>query len=251
MLKKFTTVAGLLAIMVASSSAANAGKDDWARLVESDRDRIDSVEVKRRIGRFKEFQVLSVDGDAYVRNVTLEFRDGKTRTYKIDRFLKNRKPTESIRLPSNDAVIVRFDVEYGESRRGPNTGVVILNGLIGPEPGGWDVLETAKIDGSDREILLRVGRDEDRVGAVRLRGWAEPLRVRKAEIVFLNGKRQSVRIRERLEPGEATDPIDLKGYNRGIRGVSLRLGRFERGASIARIDLLGKRGKRRGKKNRR
>lgn len=246
MLKKIIAIAGLAVFAAASATGAMAGRDDWAPLVEDARERVDSVEVKSRIGRFEKFKIVSVYGNAYVRNVRLTFRGGKTRTYKIDRFLENRKATEAFDLPGRATVVTNFEVEYGQSRRGPNTGLVILNGLIGPEPGGWDVMESASVVGDDREVILKVLPGEERVGSIRLRGWGETLRVRSAEVVFKNGKRQRIRVGERLEPGQATDPIDLAGYNRAITGVALRVRRTERDAGAARIDLLGKTSQRRG-----
>ncbi|MCH9806961.1 MAG: hypothetical protein K0U74_04450 [Alphaproteobacteria bacterium] len=251
MWKKIIAFAGMVGVAVATSTSAMAGKDDWAPLAEEGRDRIDSVVVKPRIGRFEKIKIVSVYGSAYVRNVKVTFRGGKTRTYRVEKFLQNRKPLNAIKLPSVSTVITKFEVEYGNSRKGPNTGLVILNGLLGPEPGGWEVMESSNVGGDDREVLLKVLPGEDRVGQLRLRGWGETLRVRSAEIVFNNGKRQRVRIRDRLEPGEATDPIDLKGYERGIKGVSLRLRQLEKGASGARIDLLGKRAPRRRGQRRR
>lgn len=107
-----------------------------------------------------------------------------------------------------------------------------------PVPRGYEVIDTVRYDGRDETIVIPVGRAEGRFSVVRLRALDADVRIRSAEIVFGNGSRQQERIRERLDRGEVSDPIDLSGNRRFIREIRLFIRPTIRGREEARIQLL-------------
>lgn len=224
-------------------STAHAGYDDWARLLEERRTIIDVVNIKPKVGRFTRIRLIAVEGPVQVVGLRLKFANGGSQDYNFDVALREGEGTKGIDLPGDKRQISGAEIRYqylGKSD-GPR-GRVALQGLIADEPGGYDVLETANLGTKDSKVRLRLDRAEKRVGSIRLRAWVDTVLVQSAEIVFANGERQKVKIRERLEPGDATDPIDLQGDRRKVKEVALTL-RPQRGRSeYARIDLLGKAG---------
>lgn len=213
--------------------------EDWARLWAAERSRIDVIDLEPRMGRFDKVRIVAVNDDIYVKTVRLVLGRGKTSEVNINKTISKDGSTVVIDLPGDSEAIRSAEVEY--KVRLPSKGYVVLEGLVSGMRGGYEVLETAVVDTKDTQVTLNT-RGEDTVSSLRLRAWVHPVHVRRAEIVFGNNDRQEVRVRERLDPGEATDPIELDGRRnaRYVKSVILTL-RAQRGdAERARIDLLGK-----------
>lgn len=225
-------------LSVSLFSTAQARDDEWTLLFAEERARVDVIDVRPNMGRFKSVRVLAVNDSIYVTSVTLKLSGGKTRKIKVEKAIPKGGASAPIELPGGREAIYAAEVEY--KVRLPSGGYAALQGLIADEPGGYQVLETKLLDTKDREVKLRVDRSEKPVTSIRLRAWVDTVLVRSAEIVFADGGRQKIRIRERLEPGEATDPIDLDGYRRKIKSVVLTLKPQQRRVARTRIDLLGK-----------
>ncbi|MEQ8824364.1 MAG: hypothetical protein RIC14_08315 [Filomicrobium sp.] len=231
-------LAGAFLLGALQASPAMAGKNDWAKLLAEDRRAIDVIDIKERSGLFKKIRVVAYGDNIYVSNLHVKFRNGRTESYKIEQLIRRGDATQPIDLPGKRAAIDSVQIEYRQ--RAKSNGFANVEGLIADEPGGYNVLDTVRLDTKDRQVRMRLDGDDRAVGSIRLRAWVDAVVLRKAEIVFENGDRQEVRIRDRLEPGEATPPIDLLGYRRKISRVDLTL-RPQRGRSeLARIDLLGK-----------
>lgn len=231
-------LAGAFLLGALQASPAVAGKNDWAKLLAEDRRAIDVIDIKEKSGRFKKVRIVAYGGTIFVSKLHVKFRNGKTVSFKIEREIRRGEATRPIDLPVDRAAIDSVQIEYRQ--RAKSDGFANVEGLIADEPGGFNVLDTVRLDTKDKLVRMRLDGDDRAVGSIRLRAWVEAVVLRKAEIVFENGDRQEVRIRDRLEPGEATPPIDLLGYRRKIARVDLTL-RPQRGRSeLARIDLLGK-----------
>lgn len=229
---------GAILLGALQSGAALAGKDDWAKLLAEDRRAIDIIDIKPKSGRFKKVRIVAYGDKIFVSNFHVKFKNGKTVSYKIEKEIRRGEATAPIELPGDSRAIDSVQIEYRQ--RAKSDGFANVEGLIADEPGGYNVLETVRVDTKDDLVRMRLDGTDRAVGSIRLRAWVDSIVLRKAEIVFENGDRQEVKIRDRLEPGEATPPIDLLGYRRRIQRVDLTL-RPQRGRSeLARIDLLGK-----------
>ncbi|MCH9806960.1 MAG: hypothetical protein K0U74_04445 [Alphaproteobacteria bacterium] len=252
MLKKMLAAAVAVLTSGFVTTAQAADYDDWARILEEQRTVIDVVNLRGKIGRFTKVRLVAVNGPVEVIGLRLKFVNGSSEDFKLKVALNKGEGTTGIDLPGKARRIAAAEIRYrylGKSKG--QRGHAVLQGLIANEPGGYDVMETANLGTKDREVTLRLDRGDKRVGSIRLRAWVDTVLVRSAEIVFANGDRQKVKIRDRLEPGEATDPIDLQGDRRKVKQVVLKL-RPQRGRSeYARIDLLGKAGYRYRGKDRR
>ena len=234
------SVAVLTAVIALSSisSAAQARSDEWFALPTEERITIEVIDFTPKMGRFQKFKVHAAHGPVYVESLQLTLAGEGTRTYRVDALIGRDRYSQAFDLPGRDAVIHRAEIRYKKDRT--SDGVLQIIGLIADPPGGFEVLETVLLDTKDRAIKMRLDGGERPSAKIRLRAWGDTVIVKRADVVFRNGQRQRIRIRDRLKPGESTEVIDLLGYNRNIKFIALKL-RPQRGrAGIARIDLLGK-----------
>ena len=91
--------------------------------------------------------------------------------------------------------------------------------------GDWVLLGSTRVGGIgvDRDIVA-VERHEGRFSAISIEATESPIFMLGVTVVFGNDEVQQIDLRQRLNPGERTQPIDLQGRARPIK-------RFE----IARI----------------
>lgn len=251
-----SSIAAILsAALIALSSMAlarGAGNDDWAPLFADERERIDIIDLQPKLGRFKQIRIQAVNAPIFVSTVVINIAGGKSREYQIKQSVPKGGYGTPIDLPGDKQVLRSAEIRYKANMA--SGAYIMLHGLIADDPGGFTVLESKVINTKEDEVRIRVDGGEEPVSAIKLRAWVDTLIVRSAEIEFGDRSRQRVRIRERLEPGEATDPIDLENIGhsnkRFVRSVILRL-RPQRGqADKARIDVLGKTARRFDKRHR-
>ena len=232
------TAVAMTLMSVSGSVQARSG-GEWFALPIEKQTSVKVVEFTPKMGRFKKVSLVAVGGQVYVETLTLFFDKGVKRTYRIASWIKSGAKGVQVDLPGRSAVVRRAEIKYRSDEQSPGTFQVY--GLIADPPGDYKVLESVRIETDDRETRMRLDGGETPVAKVRLRAWGDAVNIRRAEIIFQNGERQRVRIRDRLNPGEMTDAIDLLGYNRRIKSIALKL-RPQRGAAgVARIDLLGRR----------
>lgn len=94
--------------------------------------------------------------------------------------------------------------------------------------GGWRIIGFKTVgSGSDRDTIRVRGRERFR--QVQLCSLNRPIRMIDFDVVFANGGRQDVQVRNRIAPGSCTRAIDLKGERRDIERIDLTYGRLERG----------------------
>ena len=98
------------------------------------------------------------------------------------------------------------------------------HGGHGPHGGygarGWDFLGSRVVSHyAERD---RVNADGyRRYSQVKLCAANRAVRVHDVDVVFRNGGRQDLRVRDVLRPGECTRPLSLHGNGRDIRSVNL------------------------------
>ncbi len=99
-------------------------------------------------------------------------------------------------------------------------------------------IETQRIKSGDNDIRYVLGVQEGKFESIALRALGGAINVRRLEIVFGNGDKQNVRVRDRLNDGEVGDLIELKGDKRFIKRVDVFV-RQVRGSDRVRLQLLG------------
>jgi len=72
----------------------------------------------------------------------------------------------------------------------------------------------------DRDAI-RVGRQEGRFRAIRLRASGAPVHLLDLRVVYANGEPDDLQVRSELVPGRPTRPLDLRGWQRSISHIEL------------------------------
>lgn len=102
-------------------------------------------------------------------------------------------------------------------------------------PRGWHVIGYKVVNGQRDNDTIRVpGRQAFR--QLRLCAFNSPVHVRDVDVVFGNGRRQDLRVRQYIRPNTCTRAIDLRGQFRDVRSVRLKYDRIYRGrAPLVRV----------------
>ena len=88
--------------------------------------------------------------------------------------------------------------------------------------GEWVLLGTTRIGGIgvDRDVI-DVGRRDGRFARVGLQAGDAPVFILGVTVVFGNDEVQQIDLRQRLNPGERTQPLDLQGRARPIKRIEI------------------------------
>ena len=94
----------------------------------------------------------------------------------------------------------------------------------------WDLIGAKQANHfRDRDVINVRGRDRHR--AVRICVDRAPLTMQRMQIVFANGGRQDVALRNLFFPGTCSRAIDLRGNRRDIRRIVVVYSKFLPGRS--------------------
>ncbi len=94
----------------------------------------------------------------------------------------------------------------------------------------WELIGTKQADHlRDRDVITVRGRDRHR--AVRVCVSRAPLAMQRMQVVFRNGARQDVALRNLFLPGTCSRAIDLRGNRRDIRRIVVRYSKILPGRS--------------------
>ncbi|MDX2287715.1 MAG: hypothetical protein NW217_02690 [Hyphomicrobiaceae bacterium] len=245
MIKSFTSVvialAALAGLAAVSPSIARDDRrsEDWTAIPFTVGATTLTLQLKDDVGRFEGIRFYAIDGTVKIQRATVTFRNGRTETFNVDAVVGPERPSGRLNFSGRDAQLVqRIDVDYVDERRGKQ-GIIRVEGLIPEDQAGFTVLSTKRFGVQAREAILEVGREEGRIGKIKLRVWESPAFIGKAEIVYANGETEVIRIAERLNPGQQSDVIDLTGRRgRAIKHIRLAL-QTRNDGEPSRIDLLG------------
>lgn len=85
----------------------------------------------------------------------------------------------------------------------------------------WEELGCRKVGFiADRDVI-RVGRDEGRFKAIRLKVSGNKVHMMDLKVVYANGQPDDIQVREEIRDGGQTRPLDLRGERRAIRQVEM------------------------------
>lgn len=140
---------------------------------------------------------------------------------------------------------------FDEPRRGPEGRRRDERPRTPFDPARWVEMDVKRVTTRDTRVVMPVGRQEGRHGAIRLRVLDTRLFIRSLTVTYGNGTSTEIPVRRVLGEGDATEPIDLEGDLRFIKEVVVDLrpqgddrrefGRdfgFER-TKVSRLQLLG------------
>ena len=110
-------------------------------------------------------------------------------------------------------VALPLDTASAQRRDGQDRG--------GPRPGTWQLLGSQKVGfGVDRDVI-RVGRQDGRFRAIKLRVLGNDIEMLDLKVVYGNGQTDDFPVRQFIRKNSETRDIDLKGNTRFIREVQM------------------------------
>ena len=104
------------------------------------------------------------------------------------------------------------DVASAQYRPGPGHGP-------GARPGTWTLLGTQKVGFVVDRDVVRVGREEGRFRALKMRVLRNTIELLDVKIVFGNGDVQDLPVRAIIRANSETRPLDLAGNTRVIKEI--------------------------------
>jgi hypothetical protein len=115
------------------------------------------------------------------------------------------------------------------------------SGAFRDQPGGWQILGEANVDGGIDHDSISVTNREGPFRAIQLRVENNTVNFQRVVVHYANGQSNAIRIRSRIAPGTATRAIDLPGERRIIDNVELWYSRANWGGRRPKVLLLGMR----------
>ena len=204
----------------------------------------DVIRVGEAEGTFQSIFLEVREGDIYLEGIEIVYGSGRSERLAIGRILRSGERTQPLDLRGERRFIKELVLQYrakpGERRR-PQVAVYGNRPplRIGDRIGDFEVIGVARTDGGSDSIRLRLDREDGRIGQLKLRSVDGRLFVRSIDLTLGNGARQSADINQRLEEGQETGVIDLQGFYRQVREITINTRERRRGGG-ARLAILAK-----------
>jgi hypothetical protein len=86
---------------------------------------------------------------------------------------------------------------------------------------GWELLGSKKVGFIVDRDVIRVGRQEGRFRAIKVRVKDAPIHMTDLKVIYSNGEPDDLPIRSEIRAGGESRAIDLKGRERAIREIQM------------------------------
>ena len=231
----FTIMSAVLTF-VQPAAAQKGDRDNWELLGSQkvgflvDRD---VIKVGRREGRFEKIQLRARDNDVYILDLKVVFHNNDVQDIQVREDLRAGRSTRPLDLKGGDRVIKEIQIVYRAKPNFKGSAVVEVWGdqarggfRPGPGPGTgplarWDELGCQKVGFLIDRDVIKVGRQEGRFSAIKLRVSDNKVHIMDLKVVYANGAPDDIQVREEIRAGGETRPLDLRGERRAIRQVEM------------------------------
>lgn len=88
-------------------------------------------------------------------------------------------------------------------------------------PGTWELLGSQKVGFIKDRDIIRVGRQEGRFRAIKVRVRGNDIELLDLKVIYANGQPDDLPVRQFIKQGGETRAIDLKGARRAIQEVHM------------------------------
>jgi len=221
----FLTLLAMMPALVGSAEAQRRDRGDgWELLGRQEVglgvDR-DVIKVGRREGRFTRIALEVARNDVEIKDLTVVFGNGRKQDVKVRQFIRAGGRTRPIDLAGDERFIDRIVIVYRSRPGSRDRAVVSVFGYQEPPPppplgAGWEELGRQEVGlGVDRDVI-KVGRREGRFTRIALEVARNDVEIKDLTVVFGNGKKQDVKVRQFIRAGGRTRPLDLAGDERFI-----------------------------------
>lgn len=104
----------------------------------------------------------------------------------------------------------------------------------------WVQLGCRDVDLNGDRDVIRVGQQEGRFNAIRLRASGNAVQMLDLKVTYGSGERDDIPVRARIAEGGTSGPLDLRGNNRNIHRIELIYARIPNFRGRARICAEGR-----------
>lgn len=197
-------------------------------------------DVGGRQGRFSELRIRAIGKVVRITGLEVVFGNGKSQLLDVYQPIQPGEVSPALDL-TGDARAIRRVILTKRRTWQRERGEIELLGRPdeGDHDGRFSVLDTKRLGVSPRQdLVFNEINSRDRWDKIRIKVLDSTVFIDDVEIVFANGKRQSVDVEQRLGPGQQTRDIPLEGRNaRRIQRIDVEVRRF--GRSRGRLQILG------------
>lgn len=218
-------VAIVLGVAALFGSAAEAREVPIGSITFEARPEREVINVGGREGEFRAFRFEVRQSDVEVLDLRIVYGNGQTEDVRIRQVFRAGSSSRVIELGSPRRALRQIVINY--LPKGPAR--ILFFGIDGPGGGGgggtvggdWVRLGCKDVKFLIDRDTLKVGREEGRFSALRVKVRRTPVEMFSLRITFGNGSRLDVPVREFIPPGGGSRPIDLPGNNRGIDRIEM------------------------------
>lgn len=105
--------------------------------------------------------------------------------------------------------------------------------------GGWRMLGIKTVGAnSDRDVVYVSGKA--RYSQIRLCGTGAPIHMMDLDVLYANGGREDIQVRNKIKPETCSRNIDLKGQRRNITQIRMRYEKVRPGSRTPVIRVYGR-----------
>jgi hypothetical protein len=253
MLKASSTLTALLvATGLAASPAlaqpmpqgrmAQVDTQGWTLLgqqeVKGKRDR-DTIQVGRYEGKFDQIQIVVLDSDIELKDLTVFFANGEKWSPALKMSFKEGQRSRAIDLPGNNRTINKIEMLYANTPGGGAAKVAIYgrdkkgNNNPGPMPPqpvafdatGWTKLGEKGVGGKHDRDIIQVKKSAGKFDQITMVVSDSDLELKNFTVIMDNGQRWSPKnVTHTFREGQRTRVIDLPGKDRRIAKIELVYG---------------------------
>jgi hypothetical protein len=251
-------VAALLAASPAALAQPRVGAhatvdtQGWTLLgqqeVKGKRDR-DTIMVGKYEGRFDQIQLVVLDSDIELKELTVHFANGEKWSPALKASFKEGQRSKAIDLPGNNRQIAKIELVYANTPGGGAAKVAIYGRdkaakMPTPmpasfDPKGWTLLGQQEVKGKRDRDTIHVGRYEGTFDQLQLVVLDSDIELKDLVVYFADGQKWSPSLRTSFKEGQRSKAIDLPGNNRTIVKIEL-LYQNTPGGGAAKVAIYGR-----------
>ncbi len=192
-----------------------------------------AIAVPDRIGRFSKIRLRALDSAAFVRSVSLGYRDGRKRDLEIDTNLKPAEESSWLDIDA-DAFLESIEIETDPERSGTGRARLEVfgahaDGWLGPDGegrkynGGWVLLaaQTAGFLGFDTDDIV-IGEKQGGFTELKVSVRERAITLGQIKVVYGDGGEDVIAVASKVEAGQSYGPVALKSGKKDIARIETR-----------------------------
>jgi hypothetical protein len=115
-----------------------------------------------------------------------------------------------------------------------------LSQALNAQRGDWIHLGDKHVDGKSDHDKISIGRSDGRFRQLQIRVEGAAVDFQRVVVHFGNGTDEELQFRERINPGDTTRAMDLRGRNRIIKSVEFWYEKANWGSTRPTVELYGR-----------